>query len=117
MIIPMTTPMITPMFTTMMTVISVLVVTMAATILVTLLIIAVRSYVTVNRNSYISGNCISVSETQAHASGISRTAIGITPDRDAARQWDSSVRLRGAGIMGQNCRRTEKTEYSKQQYN
>jgi hypothetical protein len=99
----------------MMTVMAVLVV--ATAMPVARLIIAIRNYLRVIRNSYISRGCIDISETQAHVSSISSTAIGITPDRDAAGQWDSSVRTHGAGTMGQNCGRTEKAEYAKQQYN
>jgi hypothetical protein len=109
--------MATPLATPLMTVMAILVVTMAAAMPVALLIIAIWSCVTVIRNSYISGGCIHISETQAHVSGICGTAIGITPDGDAAGHRDSSVRTRRARIMGHNCDRTEKTEYAKQQYN
>jgi len=109
--------MATPMMTPIMNMMAILVVTMAATMPVALLIIAIWSCVTVIRNSYVSGCCIYISETQAHVSGIGGTAIGITPDGDAAGHRDSAVITRRARIMGHDCDRTEKTEYAKQQYN
>jgi hypothetical protein len=111
-IIPVAIPMPTPMTTVMAT----LVMAMTPAMPVALLIIAIGNCLRVIRNSYISRNCVYVSETQAHVSGITRTAIGITPDRDAGGHRDPSVITRRARMMGHNCGRTEKTEYAKQQY-
>jgi membrane protein insertase Oxa1/YidC/SpoIIIJ len=102
--------------TPMMAVMATLVVAMTPTMPVALLIIAIGNCLTVIRNSYISGGSIYITETQAHVSGISRTAIGITPDRDASGHRDSTVITRRTRMMGHNCGSTEKTEYAKQQY-